>query len=39
MICEKIIILIDIYMYIFIEFIISGNKSYTYWFVFISSID
>jgi len=26
-------------MYMFIEFIISGNTSYTYWLVFISTID
>jgi len=24
---------------VFIEFIISGNTSYSYWFVFISSLD
>jgi len=27
------------YKYIFIEFIISGNTSYTYWLVFISPLD
>ena len=26
-------------MYMFIEFIISGNTSHTYWFVFISPFD
>ena len=27
------------YMYMFNEFIISGNASYTYWLVFISPLD
>ena len=35
----KHLILIDTYMYMFIEFIFSGNISYTYWFVFILPLD